>query len=80
MQEVNIAVTRILLNQRIYPYNTKLILSCLKQTLALTLKLVTQTGTITPGEADRAEEALAAKATVVKEAITETVQLLNNLD
>ena len=47
-----------------------------KQTLTLTLGLVTPTGAITPEEADGAEEALAAKATAVAETIAETVKLL----
>ena len=57
MQEVTNTVTRILLNHRIDSYNTKLILSCLKQTLTLTLILtlgpVTPTETITPGSGGR---------------------------
>ena len=69
MQGVIIAVTRILSNLRIDPYNTKLILSCLKQTL--TLESVTPTIAKTPQEADGAEEALAAKAAAVVEAIAE---------
>ena len=71
MQEVIITITRILSNHRIYPYNTKLISSCLKQTLTLTLTLtlrpVTPTGAIMPEEADRAEEALAVEAAAVIE-------------
>ena len=77
MQEVIITITRILLNHRIDPYNTKRISSCLKQTITLTLGLVTPTGAITLEEADGAKEALAAKAAMVTETITETVQLLN---
>ena len=59
-------------------YNTKLISSCLKQTLTLTLTLgpVTPTKAITPEEADGAEEALAAEAAAVAETIAER-QLLN---
>ena len=68
MQEVTITVTRILSNHRIDPYNTKLILSCLKQTLTLTLTLtlglVTPTGAIMPEEVDGAEEALAVAETI----------------
>ena len=45
----------------------KLISSCLKQTLPLTLGLVTSTGAITQEEADRAEEALAAEVMAVAE-------------
>ena len=73
MQEVTTTITRTLSNHRIDPYNTKLILSCLKQTLTLTLTLtlgpVTPTVTITPEEADRAEEALAAKVAAVADTI-----------
>ena len=72
MQEVIITVTRILLNHRTDPYNTKLMLSCLKQTLILTLGPVTPTGAITPEEVDGAEGALAAKAAAVAELIAET--------
>ena len=53
MQEVIITVTRILSNQHIDLFNTKLISSCLKQTL--TLGAVTPTVTQTLQEADRAE-------------------------
>ena len=77
MQEVIIAVARIFSNHRIDPYNTKLISSCLKQTLTITLGPVTLTGAITPEEAGRAEEALAAEAAAVAETIAETAQLLN---
>ena len=69
MQEVIIAITRILSNHRIDPYNTKLLLSCLRQTLTLTLGLVTPTRAITPKEADRVEEALAAEAAAVAEIV-----------
>ena len=75
MQEVTITVTRILLNHRIDSYNTKLILSCLKQTLTLTLGPVTPTVTITPEEADGAEEALAAEVAAVTETIAERQSL-----
>ena len=71
MQEVTNTVTRTLLNHFIDSYNTKLILSCLKQTLTLTLGPVTPTVTITPEEADGAEEALAAKVAAVAETIAE---------
>ena len=74
MQEVIITVTRIPLNQHMDPYNTKLILSCLKQTP--TLGMVTPTRTITLKEADKAQEALVTKAVMVAIAITETAQLL----
>ena len=57
-------ITRILSNQHIDHYNTKLILSCLKQTTP-TLGPVTTTGTTTPEEADRAKEALAAEVAAV---------------
>ena len=76
MQEVTITITKILSNHRIDPYNTKLISSCLKQTLTLTLGPVTPTVTITPEEADGAEEALAAEVGAVAETIAER-QLLN---
>ena len=69
-------ITRILSNHRIDPYNTKLISSCLKQTLTLTLGPVTPTGAITPEEAAEAKEALAAKTAAVPETIAER-QLLN---
>ena len=77
MQEVTNTVTRILSNHRIDSYNTKLISSCLKQTLTLTLTLgpVTPTVTITPEEADGAEEALAAEVAVVAETIAERQSL-----
>ena len=58
-------ITRILSNKHIDSYNTKLLLSCLKQTLTPTLGPVTPTGTKTPEEVDEAEEALAAKAAAV---------------
>ena len=77
MQEVIIAVIRILLNHCIDPCNTKLILPCLKQTLTLTLGPVTSTRAITPEEADGAEEALVAEAAAVAEMILETAQSLN---
>ena len=48
MQEVIIAVTRILSNQHIDPYNMKLILSCLKQTLTQTQTLILTLGPVTP--------------------------------
>ena len=51
-------------------YNTKLILSCLKQTP--TLGTVTPTSTKKPEEADRANEALAADAAAIAMAIAET--------
>ena len=76
MQGVTITITRILSNHCIDPYNTKLILSCLKQTLKLTLGPVTPTGAITPEEADGAEEALVTEAAAVAEMIAER-QLLN---
>ena len=76
MQEVTNTVTRILLNHHIDSYNTKLILSCLKQTLTLTLGPVTPTKTIMLEEAERAEEALAAEVAAVAETIAER-QLLN---
>ena len=77
MQEVIITITTILLNHCIDPYNTKLILLCLKQTqtqtqtltLTLTLEPVTPTGA-------RAKEALVAQFVAVAETIAETVQLL----
>ena len=77
MQEVIIAVTRILSNHRIDPYNTKLISSCLKQTLTLVLGPVTQTVTKPPQRVDGVEEAPAAKAAAVAEAIAETAQPLD---
>ena len=55
-------------------YNTKLILSYLKQTP--TLEMVTPTSTTTPEEADRAKEALAANAAAIAIAIEPTTQLL----
>ena len=74
MQEVTITVTRILLNHRIDPYNTKLILlSCLKQTLTLTLGPVTPTETTTLEE--MVEEVLAAEAEAVAEMIAERQSL-----
>ena len=77
MQEVTITVTRILSNHRIDSYNTKLISSCLKQTLTLTLTLgpVAPTKAITLEEADGAKEALAAEATAVAETIADKVSL-----
>ena len=75
MQEVINTVTRILLNHRIDSYNRKLISSCLKQTLTLTLGPVTPTVTIMPEEADGAEEALAAEVGAVAETITERQSL-----
>ena len=62
MQEVIITVTRILLNQHIDLYNTKLILSCLKQTL--TLGVVTPAITKAPQEADGAEAVVQAIAEI----------------
>ena len=58
-------VTRILLNHYIDFYNTKLISSCLKQTL--TLGAVTPTVTNTSEDVDGAKEALAAEVAEVKE-------------
>ena len=55
-------------------HNTKLILSCLKQTP--TLRMVTPTSTSMPEEADRAKEALAANAVVIAMVIAETTQSL----
>ena len=75
MQEVIITITRILSNQHIYLYFTKLILSCLK--LTLTLGAVTPTVTKVPQEPDGAKEALAAEAAAFVQAIIETVQLPN---
>ena len=79
MQEVIITITTILLKHCIDPYNTKLILLCLKQTqtqtqtqtltLTLTLEPVTPTGA-------RAKEALVAQFVAVAETIAETVKLL----
>ena len=63
------------MNHRIDSYNTKLILSCLKQTLTLTLGPVTPTVTIKPEEADGAEEALAAEVAAVAETIAERQSL-----
>ena len=80
MQEVTNTVTRILSNHCIDSYNTKLISSCLKQTLTLTLTLtlgpVTSSAAITPEIADGAKEALAAEVAAVAETIAER-QLLN---
>ena len=76
MQEVTITITRILSNHRIDSYNTKLISSCLNQTLTLTLGPVTPTGAIMPEEADGAEKALAVEAAAVAKTIAER-QLLN---
>ena len=59
------------MNQHMDQYNTKLILSCLKQTTP-TLEPVTTTGTTTPEEADGAEEALATEVVAVAETIAET--------
>ena len=56
-------------------YNTKIILSCLKQTP--TLRRVTPTSAMTPEEVDRAKEFLAANAAAVAEAIAKTTHLLN---
>ena len=64
-------------NEHIDLYNTKLISSCLKQTLTPTLALVTLTGTKSPEEVDRAKEALVEEAVAVAEAITKTTQSLN---
>ena len=72
---VVITVTRILSNQHIDLHNTKLILSCLKQTL--TLEVVTPTVTKTSQEAEGDEEALAVEAAAVIQAIAEIVQSLN---
>ena len=69
MQEVIITITRIHLNQHIDLYNTKLILSCLKQTLTL--------GFVTPTVTKIPQEALAAEAAAVVQAVAGTVQLLN---
>ena len=55
----------------------KLISSCLKQTLTLVLGPVTPIGAKTPQEADWADEALAAEAAAVAEAIEELAQLLD---
>ena len=71
-QEVIIIITRVLSNQYIDPCNTKLISSCLKQTLTPTLGPVTPTRTKIPEEVDRAKEALAAKAAAIAEVITKT--------
>ena len=71
MQEVTITITRILSNHCIDSNNTKLILSCLKQTLTLTLEPVTPIKTITLEETDGAKEALAVEAAVVAETIAE---------
>ena len=72
LQEAIITVTRILLNHRIdLLCNPNLISSCLKQTLTLTLGPVTSTVTITPEEADGAEEALVVEAAAVAETIVE---------
>ena len=69
----------ILSNHCIDQHNTKLILSCLKQTLTLTLTLtlgpVTQIETITPEEVDGANEALAAEVVAVAETIAERQSL-----
>ena len=62
------------MNHLIDVYSTKLILSCLKQTL--TLGVVTTAVTNTPEEAEEANKALAAKVTAVEE-ITEITQSLN---
>ena len=63
--------------EKLDPYNTKLLLSCLKQTLTLVLGPVTPTGAITPEEADGAKEAMSAEAAAVVETITEIAQLLD---
>ena len=52
----------------------KLILSCLKQILTLTLEQVTSTGAITLEKKDGAKEALAAVAAAVAEIIAVTAQ------
>ena len=66
MQKVNITVTRILPNQHMNSYNTKLILFCLKQT----------TNSIrTPIEACQAMEALAASTAANAMAIAEIAHL-----
>ena len=67
------------MNHRIDSYNTKLISSCLKQILTLTLGLVTPTVTITLEEADGVEEALVIKVTLDEEIaeIVEITSLLN---
>ena len=62
-------VTRILSNHRIDSYNTKLILSCLKQTLTLTLGPVTPTETITPEGADGAEAVAVAETIVERQSL-----------
>ena len=56
-------------------YNTKLISSCLKQTLIL--DVVIPNVTESPQKADGAKEALAAETAAVVQAIAETVQSLN---
>ena len=71
---MNITVTRILPNQHMDLYNTKVILSCLKQTP--TLRMVTPNSVRTPEEVDRAKEALAADAAVIAIAIAERTHLL----
>ena len=75
--QVTNTVTRILSNHRIDSYNTKLILSCLKQTLTLILGPVTPTGTITPEEVDGVKEALTVEAAAVAEMIVERIQVLD---
>ena len=77
MQHVIITAIRILVNQHIDPYNMKLILSCLKQTLTPTLGPITPTGTKTPEETDRTKEALATKALAVVDATGEITQSLD---
>ena len=64
MQEVNVTVTRILLNQHMNLYNTKLILSSPKQT---------PNSVRTPEEADKAKKALTANAAAIAMEIMETV-------
>ena len=75
MQEVTNTVTRILSNHCIDSYKTKLISSCLKQTLTLTLGVLTPTVTITPEESDGAKEDFAAEAAGVAEMIVERQSL-----
>ena len=79
MQEATNTVTRILSNHHIDSYNTKLMSSCLKQTLTLTLGPVTPTVTITPEEADGAKEALAVEVAAVAETIAERQSLYIHL-
>ena len=76
MQEVNITLTRILTNERIDLYNTKLILLCLRLTPTPTPTMV-RTGTQTPEEVDRAKEVPAAEALTIALTVAETRQLQN---